>query len=62
MNRDQWTGVRDTAIDFINSDHSIFAVDGYLGADPEYRYKVRVFTTRSYHALFMHNMLIRPTV
>jgi hypothetical protein len=25
------------------------------------RFKVRIITSRAYHALFMHNMLIRPT-
>ncbi len=28
---------------------------------PQSRLKVRVVTSRAYHALFMHNMLIRPT-
>jgi phosphoenolpyruvate carboxykinase (ATP) len=25
------------------------------------RFKVRIITSRAYHALFMHNMLIRPS-
>ncbi|KIK68905.1 hypothetical protein GYMLUDRAFT_53432 [Collybiopsis luxurians FD-317 M1] len=29
--------------------------------DPKYRIKVRVICARAYHALFMNNMLIRPT-
>jgi Phosphoenolpyruvate carboxykinase len=28
---------------------------------PQSRYKIRVVSARSYHCLFMHNMLIRPT-
>jgi phosphoenolpyruvate carboxykinase (ATP) len=36
-------------------------IDAFLGWDPAYRIKVRVITTLAYHALFMHNMLIRPT-
>ena len=39
----------------------VFVVDGYAGWDPEYRVKVRVICSRAYHALFMHNLLIRPT-
>lgn len=35
--------------------------DGFAGWDPKYRIKVRVICARAYHALFMHNMLIRPT-
>ncbi len=33
----------------------------FAGWDPQYRVKVRVICSRPYHALFMHNMLIRPT-
>ncbi|MEC8025772.1 MAG: phosphoenolpyruvate carboxykinase (ATP), partial [Myxococcota bacterium] len=36
-------------------------IDGYAGWDPKYQLKVRVICARAYHALFMHNMLIRPT-
>src|SRR5262249_3191606 len=36
-------------------------VDGYAGWDPDHRIKVRVLCCRPYHALFMWNMLIRPT-
>lgn len=36
-------------------------VDGYAGWDKKNRVKVRTFCTRTYHALFMRNMLIRPT-
>lgn len=39
----------------------MYVVDGYAGWDPLYRVKIRVFCTRVYHALFMRNMLIRPT-
>ena len=36
-------------------------VDGFAGWDPKYRLKIRIVATRPYHALFMHNMLIRPS-
>ena len=29
--------------------------------DTEARYKIRIVCARPYHALFMNNMLIRPT-
>ena len=35
--------------------------DGFAGWDTEHRYKIRIITSRAYHALFMHNMLIRPS-
>lgn len=52
---------RQRAIDYFNTRTRIYVVDGYAGWDPEYRLKIRVICTRPYHALFMHNMMIRPT-
>lgn len=51
---------RERAIDYLNTRQSLYVIDGYAGWDPEYRIKVRVVSARPYHALFMHNMLIRP--
>lgn len=53
--------VEGLAIDYLNNRPRIFITDGYLGWDPRYRLKIRVLTTRAYHALFMRNMLIVPT-
>ena len=36
-------------------------VDGFAGWDEQYRINVRVVCARAYHALFMRNMLIRPS-
>ncbi len=52
---------KDIAIKFLNEKDKIFVLDGFAGWDNGYRIKVRVITSRPYHALFMHNMLIRPT-
>ena len=52
---------RERAIDFFNTRDRIYVVDGMAGWDPEHQIKVRIICTRPYHALFMHNMLIRPT-
>jgi len=49
------------AIDYLNTREELFVLDGFAGWDPKYRLKIRVICTRPYHALFMHNMLIRPT-
>ncbi len=49
------------AIDYINHKGRCIVVDGYAGWDKKNRVKVRTFCTRTYHALFMRNMLIRPT-
>ncbi len=52
---------RERAIDYLNTCDPVYVVDGFAGWDPDYRLKVRVICSRAYHALFMHNMLIRPT-
>jgi len=52
---------RERAIDYLNICDRLYVMDGYAGWDPEHRIKVRIVCTRPYHALFMHNMLIRPT-
>ena len=52
---------RERAIDYLNTRSFLYCVDAFAGWDPKYRIKVRVITERAYHALFMHNMLIRPT-
>ncbi|MGE0759175.1 MAG: phosphoenolpyruvate carboxykinase (ATP) [Pirellulaceae bacterium] len=52
---------RERAVDYLNTRRYLYVVDAFAGWDPTYRAKVRVICTRPYHALFMHNMLIRPT-
>jgi phosphoenolpyruvate carboxykinase (ATP) len=52
---------RERAIDYLNTRENLYVVDGYAGWDPNYRLKVRIICARAYHALFMRNMLIRPT-
>ena len=47
--------------DFFNKSKEIFVVDGYAVWEKENRIKIRVICTKAYHALFMYNMLIRPT-
>jgi phosphoenolpyruvate carboxykinase (ATP) len=54
-------GLRRQAIDFLNAQKRLYVVDGFAGWDPKHRLKIRVLCARPYHALFMHNMLIRPT-
>ena len=52
---------KELAINYFNARDEVYVVDGYAGWDPQYRQKVRVICNRAYHALFMHNMLIRPS-
>jgi phosphoenolpyruvate carboxykinase (ATP) len=51
---------RRRALEFLNDRPTAYVVEGYAGWEPAYRVKVRVICARAYHALFMHNLLIRP--
>ncbi|MEX2118460.1 MAG: phosphoenolpyruvate carboxykinase (ATP) [Pirellulales bacterium] len=51
---------RQRAVDFLNTRQRLYVFDGFAGWEPRHRLKVRVICARPYHALFMHNMLIRP--
>lgn len=53
---------RERAIDYFNTLQRLYVVDGFAGWDKKDQIKVRIICTRPYHALFMYNMLIRPTV
>lgn len=52
---------RQRARDYLNTRSQLFVTDGYAGWDPRYRLKIRVICCSAYHALFMQNMLIRPS-
>jgi len=52
---------RRRAIEGLNSKARLYVIDGFAGWDPKYRIKARIVCARPYHALFMWNMLIRPT-
>jgi phosphoenolpyruvate carboxykinase (ATP) len=52
---------RQRAIDYLNSRDQLYVIDGFAGWDTRYRIKIRIICERGYHALFMRNMLIRPT-
>lgn len=56
-----WRISRERARDYLRTREKVFVVDAFAGWDPKYRIKVRVVCARAYHALFMRNMLIRPT-
>jgi len=52
---------RERAVDYLNTLERLYVFDGYAGWDPVSTRKIRIVCARPYHALFMHNMLIRPT-
>lgn len=52
---------RERAVDYLNFIGRVYVIDGYANWHPDAKMKIRVVCARAYHALFMHNMLIRPT-
>lgn len=61
IERDAFQRNRARARDFLNAQDQLYVVDGFAGWDPAHRLSVRIICNRPYHALFMHNMLMRPT-
>ncbi|KAJ5089988.1 Phosphoenolpyruvate carboxykinase (ATP) [Penicillium argentinense] len=61
MTPDVWRINRERAVDYLNTRNRIYVIDGFAGWDQRYRISVRVVCARAYHALFMRNMLIRPS-
>ena len=52
---------RSLAKRYLSSCERVYIVDGFAGWDEHHRLKIRIITSRPYHALFMHNMLMRPS-
>ncbi|HDY76108.1 MAG TPA: phosphoenolpyruvate carboxykinase (ATP), partial [Candidatus Marinimicrobia bacterium] len=49
-------------VDYYNhaDDSNTYIFDGFAGADPDYRLKVRIIAKKAWQAHFAHNMFIRP--
>lgn len=61
LSEHSWEVNRERAVDYLNTREILYVIDAFAGWDPRYRIKVRIVCARAYHALFMWNMLIRPT-
>lgn len=61
MTEKSFTINKQRAIDYFNTLDELYVVDGFAGWDARWRVKIRVICARAYHALFMHNMLVRPS-
>lgn len=45
---------------YLAARETCYVVDGYAGADPRYRLRVRVVTEYAWHSLFISQLLIKP--
>lgn len=60
MSPETYDRVRDRIREYAQS-KNLYVIDTYGGADPEHRIKARFIVERPYHALFIKQLLIRPT-
>jgi phosphoenolpyruvate carboxykinase (ATP) len=56
---DRFDALFNRMINYLNNS-SVYAQDCYAGADPHYRYPVRIVTTYAWHSIFARNMFISP--
>ena len=61
LSEESFAELHTLASDFLEGCPRLYVIDGFGGWDPKFRIKVRIICSRPYHALFMHNMLIRPS-
>ncbi|HNV71981.1 MAG TPA: phosphoenolpyruvate carboxykinase (ATP), partial [Candidatus Ozemobacteraceae bacterium] len=56
---DVWNRIMNMGRSYLQN-RDVFVFDGYAGADPEYRLRVRVVSEKAWHALFSSTLFIRP--
>jgi phosphoenolpyruvate carboxykinase (ATP) len=61
ISAESFTTNKKLATDHLSENTYLYVIDGYIGWDPDWRIKARIICSRAYHALFMYNMMIRPT-
>jgi len=52
---------RALATSFLSGRPHLYVIDAFIAWEPTWKKKVRIVCARAYHALFMWNMLVRPT-
>jgi phosphoenolpyruvate carboxykinase (ATP) len=60
LSEDKFNGLRDRMLELVR-DRKLYVQDVFVGADPEYRLSVRVYTETAWANLFARNLFIRPT-
>ena len=61
LSESAYQAIRERAVKYLDECTNFYVLDAFAGWDPDRRIKIRVICSRAYHALFMHNMLIRAT-
>ena len=61
ISQESFERLEERAKNYMKSRPKLYVVDGYAGWEKRNRKKIRVYCLRSYHAMFMQNMLIMPT-
>lgn len=61
ISEESYDKLRAQAVKYLDECEHFYVLDAFAGWDPTCQLKIRIVCSRAYHALFMHNMLIRPT-
>ncbi len=59
MNPDKFNGMLIRLLAFLQGEE-LFVQDGYVGADPNYRMRIRIITDNAWQSMFARNMFIIP--
>jgi len=59
FDQDKFDQIYKKMIDSLNT-NKLYVRDAFVGADPDYRLKVRVVDTQAWHNLFCYNLFINP--
>ncbi|MCA9310065.1 MAG: phosphoenolpyruvate carboxykinase (ATP), partial [Phycisphaerales bacterium] len=52
--------LEEIALQYLSTLETVYAFDGYVGADPKYRLRSRTFTELAWHSLFVKTLFIEP--
>ena len=61
IEQEAYERVRDNVAAYLSEQPDLFVVHGYAGADPKHARKVLVVAEKAHQALFVRQMLVRPT-
>ncbi len=56
-----YDALRERVLDYLKP-RELYVVDAYGGTDPKFRLPIRVVCEKAYHALFAHQLFVRPSV
>ncbi len=62
ISKEKFDSIKGKIVNYLNSQEEVFIFDGFAGADKTYTQKFRVINEMASQNLFIHQLLIRPTL